>query len=331
LFLLLFAVPLYGEIPVFPQLIQPKTDFWQLKSGGNLQNLFRDDPVYFPLIRRYHGVLSKEKETEVEHYLQENYPRYKLHPEVAWSVVNMSNGEAIAWQPDKCFEGASVVKVYSMASLLGQYNGYPLRAHLREFLPLISVSSNSAWTNVIRAHLPMPSTTEEVVLRSHAMGCYKRIQSFLFRHGYRKTRGGRISIGAGDSVLTARELARYLFDVQQEKISASFLQMKLMATCSTSDHKGNRYIPDTIFGGGKTGTWQNLAHDMRWYEVNGTRYGISVLTQLSQKNSLVVTPCGENSLYNETVAILHGGLLREYILEEPGVSEPSDLLEDWVF
>jgi hypothetical protein len=56
-----------------------------------------------------------------------------------------------------------------------------------------------------------------------------------------------------------------------------------------------------------------------------------VLTQLSQKNSLVVTPCGENSLYNETVAILHGGLLREYILEEPGVSEPSDLLEDWVF
>jgi hypothetical protein len=122
-------------------------------------------------------------------------------------------------------------------------------------VPMIAKSSNDAWSRVIRYCAPDEAS---------GGAAYRAIQAFLHRFGYDRTQGGRSSVGAGPNRLVARDLGKYLYDLHHKNLPGSEAQMKLLTTCATAARKGYRYIPEQVYGGGKTGTWSTVAHDLRY-------------------------------------------------------------------
>lgn len=289
------------RVPLFPARDNPGRDFWRAgsldllaASGGNAA-----------LLKRHHGRVRRADRPAVERYLRAALPKIAHSPEVAWAVVDLDTGDMVGWRIDQIFSGASVVKVFPMAALFDRTRGKPRPDHLREMLPMIARSSNDAWSRVILANAPDGSS---------GPAAYRAIQAFLARHGYPRTQGGRSSVGAGPNRLAVRDLGKYLFDLNHGKLPGSEAQMKLLATCATAARKGYRYIPDSIYGGGKTGTWSTFAHDLRFYETGGRRIAVAALTDLSRDPGFGRPPiAGEGTFRDEAVAVLHGGLFLSFI------------------
>jgi hypothetical protein len=312
--------PIPGIIPLFPSKTNPGKDFWTTRDGLNLYSAAENNANLRNYFRRHQGLSSSRKTDSVINYLTDNYYKIKFHPRVSWAIVDMETGKMVGWQVNRNFEGASVVKVWPMASLFDKMGGFPNASQIATMLQMIAVSSNSAWSQTIYYNADQGGGNK-------AKSGYHRIQQFLKKYGYTKTKGGRISIGAGQSAINTRDLTHYLFDLNHNRLPGSEAQLKLMATCRTANKKGFRYAPSGVFGGGKTGTYSQLAHDLRWYEINGKRYGIAVLTQLSASPGYSGSPSGSNNFRNESVAILHGGLLREYIYTNLGAVFPTTASE----
>lgn len=285
------------RIPVFPARTHPGRDFW--RSGGlDLAAAVAADGT--SLLRRHHGLMRKGDRPAVERYLRQALPKVLHSPDVAWAVVDLDTGDMLGWRIDQVFSGASVVKVFPMATLFDKMKGKPRPDQIRQILPMIAKSSNDAWSRVILACAPDGES---------GPAAYRTIQAFLARSGYTRTQGGRSSVGAGPNRLVARDLGKYLYDLHHKNLPGSEAQMKLLTTCATAARKGYRYIPEHVYGGGKTGTWSTVAHDLRFYEIGGRRVAIAVLTDLSSDPGFGRAPTGGAGTFrDEAVAVLHGGL-----------------------
>ena len=164
---------------------------------------------------------------------------------------------------------------------------------------------------------------------------------FTERMGYRDTRGwqgdlmvqneavplarlkgevkSRTVLGVDESYihgneLTAADTAKYLYDTYTARYPGAEYAWKMMYTCQTGEKKGNKYIPKTIYVGGKTGTFPNGGPAMS--EVNGVKKKVSVRNHAltfhyngTQYGLVVLTDLGKN----EPAAVLAGGLIREFL------------------
>lgn len=115
--------------------------------------------------------------------------------------------------------------------------------------------------------------------------------------------------------LTAAETVRYLSDTYLSLYPGAEYAWKLLYTCQTGDKKGNKYIPNSIYVGGKTGTYPG-GTGAALTEVNGIKKMVAVhnhaLTfhyQGKQYGLVVLTDLG----HPEFAAILTGGLIREFV------------------
>lgn len=84
-----------------------------------------------------------------------------------------------------------------------------------------------------------------------------------------------------------------------------------MYTSRTGGLRGKKYIPKSIYVGGKTGTYAgptenpetgtsynvNMRNHVMVFNINGTQYGLAIFA---------------NNGSDESVALLAGGLIREY-------------------
>lgn len=113
--------------------------------------------------------------------------------------------------------------------------------------------------------------------------------------------------------LTAADTVRYLYDTYWNRYPGAEYAWKLLYTCQTGGNKGNKYMPNNIFVGGKTGTYPGGSAAMT--EVNGSKKPVSVYNHAltfynngTQYGLVVLTDMG-NPEYS---AILAGGLVREF-------------------
>ena len=88
------------------------------------------------------------------------------------------------------------------------------------------------------------------------------IQNFTQRMGYQRTRGYRGYLGTlHGNELTAAELADYPYDLYNDRFPGAEVVWKLMHTYRTGTDRGERYLPTTVFAGGKTGTYDGATID----------------------------------------------------------------------
>ncbi len=136
-----------------------------------------------------------------------------------------------------------------------------------------------------------------------------------FQGWWKKKDGTRVH----GNELNTLALSNFLYDTYQRRYKGAEVLWRVMHATRTGRSKIDKYTPRYIAIGGKTGTYhgpnespetirhktiraQNHAAVLK---INGKYYGLSILT---------------NTGSNEDVAILGGGLMREYLGVDAGVN-----------
>jgi hypothetical protein len=254
-----------GSIPVPPP---DADDFFVLSDGTDLKAIDELD-----LLRRRTGLGGVFSE-------QATYEELKTDPRIHWIVTDLDDGRVIAEAAtaDKNVYGASVSKALVVGALLFQNRGILDDTTWQEVFRLIVKSDNTVWTPL-----------------QELAGGADAVDEFTRAMGYSSTEGSRHG-----NQLNARELAEFLSDIHNQRFPGAEGLLKVMTACRTGASKSQKYLPESIFLGGKTGTWMQWSHDMRFLEIDGKRYGVVVLTEAGS---------------SELVAIMFGGLVREHLLD----------------
>jgi beta-lactamase family protein len=206
------------------------------------------------------------------------YEDLKRDAQVQWAVGDPTTGTILAQSTmsRESIYGASITKPVIVAALLERRGGELSSREWRDVIELLTLSDNTPWNAL------------EV-----AAGGKESLDDFTRRHGY-----GGVLAAQRDNRVNATGLVRFLHDVYQGKFAGAEALFKVMAACATGTTKARKYLPRGVQMAGKTGTTQIYRHDMRFLFIHDGWYTLAVLTRHGD---------------NEDVALLFGGLAREYL------------------
>jgi hypothetical protein len=245
----------------------------------------------------------------------QRYCEIKKNPEkIQWVLNDLETGEIISRSAnaDKLFFGASVSKLFVAAALLKKQKGELDKAQLNQLVRMIVVSDNRAWKELQRQvgkDGSNDSGREGVNQFVQKMG-YADIKGF--QGWMRKKDGTRIH----GNELNTLQLSNFLYDTYHRNYEGAEILWKIMHATRTGKSKIDKYTPSDVYIGGKTGTYHGFNESPETIlqtsikarnhaavlKINDKYYGLSILT---------------NTGSDEDVAILGGGLIREYL----GVAE----------
>jgi hypothetical protein len=215
-----------------------------------------------------------------------NFSRYiqlKSNTHMYWVVSNCNQDSILAksQNSNQLVFGASVPKIVVASSALWKNNDKLKKSEWRDISKLLVVSSND----------PQWSRAQDMA------GGASGVRSFCKQMGYKMSPEKL----PGCNLVSADEMAKFYRDLTQRKFVGSESILKLSGACATSLHRSKVYIPDSIPMGGKTGTWSQYIHDTGWLFYKGEWWSIVVLS--------------DGGFSSEDIAIMWGGLFREYILQ----------------
>jgi beta-lactamase class A len=234
----------------------------------------------------------------------------KNSKQVQWVLNDLETDEVISQSAnaDERFFGASVSKLFVAAALLHKQRGILNSIQLNHMVKMIVVSSNRAWKELQR------QAGDDGTNDSGR----EAVDAFVQHMGYTKTKGfqGWLKKKDGTRIhgneLNALELSQFLYDTYQRNYEGAEVLWKIMHATRTGRRKIDKYTPSYLYIGGKTGTYsgpnespETIKHQTirarnhaAILKINHTYYGLSILT---------------NTGSSEDVAILGGGLIREYL------------------
>ena len=225
---------------------------------------------------------------------KKSYESLKKKSGVYWVVRDMASGDILAKSKDTETNvyGASVPKIIVAASALYKNDG--------------RLKTESLWKALIRLLVDSENNPAWDEMQA-AAGGKDGINAFTKMMGYKKMRAARYDGNAVNAI----EMSQFYFDVLNGKFTGSEVVFKVASACNTANDRSFKYYTKDIYAGGKTGTYESANHDTRFLRVNGKWYSIVVLTTLGN---------------SENVAVMHGGLLREFILGNytPPVDDPDN-------
>ncbi len=234
---------------------------------------------------------------------------------IQWALMDLDRHSVIAksLDSDRKVFGASSSKIYVAGTLMNKQNGTLTPAQTQLMADMLVVSSNVAWVNL-----------QSQIGGGNADKGRAAIQAFTQSMGYKNTRGYQGTLGGvHGNELIATEIVEYLYDLYHGSFVGAETVFKFMHTCRTGSVRGLKYIPSTIFVGAKTGTYDGpttnpetgtgknsdgtaykvqIRNHVMVFNVNGKEYGLAILG---------------NSGSDEAVAVLAGGLFREYTGYKP--------------
>ena len=237
---------------------------------------------------------------------------------IQWAVNNLDTGQVLARSrnAEQLYFGASVSKLFVAAALLDKQEGRLSRKQLRQLTFMIVVSDNVTWLDLQR-QVGGDGTNDT---GRSAVQAFVRRMGYPTIKGFQGWNGRRNGVGGEHgNELNALELAQFLFDTRHRNYRGADVLWKIMQATKTGDRKIDKYTPADIYLGGKTGTYSgpNEAPETVHHPTIKARnhaavlmigeghYGISILS---------------NTGDNEDVAVLGGGLMREYLGVGPGLT-----------
>lgn len=233
--------------------------------------------------------------------------------EIQWVLNDLETGEIISQSKnaqDRYF-GASASKVFVAAAFLHKHNGQLTPDQLSLLVKMIVKSNNAAWLELQR------QTGDDGTDNSGR----RAVDQFTQDMGYRNTQGfqGSLITESGESVhgneLNTKELATFLYDTYHRKFKGAEILWKIMHATKTGNNKVNKYTPSHIFVGGKTGTYHGENVSPETIELNSikARNHVTILRVNDKYYGLSIL---SNTGKDEDVAVLGGGLIREFLLKE---------------
>ena len=281
-----------------------------LRSDGNNLANFRIKGKSFQFAMGK-GLPFGQKEYDLYQKIKKNSQLSQNFP-VQWALRNLSTSQNIAHslQAEMNFYGASVTKIFVAAALLHQQEGRLTTQQMQETLDLIVASDNKAWR----------SLQKQVGHGNHYRG-QQEIWNFTKKIGLQSTipfRGWHDSIHGNE--VNALDLVYFLQATFDDTYPGADTMWTIMHGCRTGNSKANAYLPPDMMIGGKTGTYHGntvhpvtkkpyrakVHHHVITFSYQGETFALSVL---SDRGS------------NQDVALMAGGLFREYIKEQIFLSD----------
>ncbi len=233
---------------------------------------------------------------------------------VQWVVNDLATGRVISRSANagQLYFGASVSKLFVAAALLDKQQGEFTRDQLRQLVKLIVVSDNVAWKDLQRqvgddgSNNAGRAAVQAFVER---MG-YPTIKGF---QGWRKRKDGTREHG---NELNAMELARFLSDTYNRKYPGADVLWEVMRATRTGSGKIGRFTPSNLYLGGKTGTYSgpNESPDtVHLRTIKARNHAVVLKTESGHFGISVLANTGSSG----DVAVLGGGLMREYLGVQP--------------
>lgn len=287
----------------------PATDpeFFRLPNGKDLRTI----SVNGAKLSLSRGTGTSFSATARANYakLKSDSQRDPNHP-VQWVLMDLDSHQIVdsSLAANRKIFGASSSKVFVGGALLDFQNGQLSPAQLQLMSDMLVVSSNTAWTNL-----------QSQIGGGNANRGRERIQLFTQRMGYERTRGFQGYWGSlHGNELTAYESAEFLHDTYKGNYPGSEFLWKLMHTCRTGASRGRKYIPTSIFVGGKTGTYDGPTENPETGSTknpDGSAYRVAVRNHLLVFNikgrQYALTILADTGS-DESAAVLAGGLIREH-------------------
>lgn len=251
---------------------------------------------------------------------KKRYCRLKADPEqVQWVLTDLESGEVLSRSPgaERLFFGASASKIFVAAALLDKQKGELRPEQLRLLVRMIVVSDNGAWLSLQR-QTAAEGTDDAGRAAVHGfvqkMG-YPTIRGF---QGWMRRPGGSRTHG---NELNAVEVARFLQDTYARRYDGADTLWKIMHATKTGGSKIDKYTPSNVYIGGKTGTYSGPNESPETVElptIRARNHAAVVTVGNRHYGVVILTNTGDN----EDVAVLGGGLMREFLGVKPAVSCP---------
>lgn len=229
----------------------------------------------------------------------------QMDPEhkVQWVFMNLDTHQVLdkSLSSNRKLFGASSSKIYVGAALLDKQSGVLSDSQLQLMADMLVVSSNEAWTNL-----------QSQIGGGNADKGREAIQKFTQRMGYLNTRGFQGYLGnVHGNELIPDEAVETLFDIYHNQFPGAEIEWKIMHTCRTGASRGLKYIPTSVYVGGKTGTYDGptenpatgatynvaIRNHLLVFNIDGHQFGLAILS---------------NSGSDESAALIAGGLIREH-------------------
>ena len=247
---------------------------------------------------------------------RKRYCQLKQAENIQWALNDLETGELISRSAnaDEVYFGASVAKLFVAAALLDKQNGHFDRDQLTLLVKMIVVSSNSAWKELQR------QAGEDGTNDSGRAAVDAFVQSLDytntkgFQGWWNRKDGTRIHGNELNSV----ELAKFVHDTYHRRYKGAEVLWEIMQATVTGRRRINKYAPQNIFIGGKTGTYDGLNVSPTTVKLKSIRARNHVVNLKIGDKSYGLAILG-NTGSEEDVAVLGGGLMREYLGVEPNV------------
>ncbi len=243
-------------------------------------------------------------ESQYQEYLEiKRDSKTQIDHRIRWAFMNLETGTMVdqSLSADLKIFGASSSKIFVASTLLDKEEGELSNGQLQMMADMLVVSSNSAWTSL-----------QKDIGNGSADAGRKANYEFTQRMGYPKTRGWQGYWGeVHGNELVATETVNHLYDIYHNQFVGADWLWVIMHTCRTGSTRGRKYFPSNMIVGGKTGTYDGptenpqtgeeytvrMRNHVLVFNVDGVQYGMAIFA---------------NNGSSESVALLAGGLLREY-------------------
>lgn len=313
--LLALALILLAAVPISDVRADHNGDngkgYFVLDNGKDLRTLA--DPQAKSLLVRIRGKGKKFGPKQKAHYCKLKSGKYQIQ----WALNNLDTGKLIARSKnaEQLYFGASASKLFVAAALLDKQKGKFSTKQLGQLVRMIVVSDNPAWL----------SLQKQTGKDGSANSGRAAVQAFVNRMGYKKTKGfqGWLVRKNGTrehgNELNALELADFLYHTYQRKYAGADVVWKIMQATRTGKSKAKKYTPKDVYVGGKTGTYSGpneAKKTVKLATIKARNHAVAVMIGNSHYGVSILSNTGSN----EDVAVLGGGLLREYLGVKPGLS-----------
>lgn len=231
-----------------------------------------------------------------------NYP-------VQWVLMDLDKGTVIDQSLTPTFKifGASVTKIYAAATLLDLRRGRISDGELKTMSDMLVISDNNAWKAIQR-------------LAGNGNDDRGREANWRFtqRMGYELTRGFQGNWnGMHGNELNSEEIAEFLRDTYRGNYPGAEYLWKVLFTVRTGDSRGKKYLPKSLYVGGKTGSYSGKSIDPQTGSstgANGKPFEVEIHNHVivfNVDNRQFALAMLANSGSDESTALLAGGLFRE--------------------
>jgi len=279
-------------------------DFFTLENGLNLRD-FGGTEVRRLLIRQHgEGHVFGNAQKKIYSRLK------KRETQIQWTLSDLQTGTILSQSSNanEVFFGASASKIFVAATLLDKQQGKLRKDQLQLMAKMVVRSDNYAWRELQRqaGKDGTDNGGREAVDNFSRRMRYTNMRCF---QGWLKKKDGTKKHG---NELNCIDVAQFLYDTYHGKYKGAEILWKIMHATRTGKKKINKYTPENIYIAGKTGTYHGVNESPKTLHlktlkarnhvvllnVRGKYYGLSILS---------------NTGKDEDVAILGGGLMREFI------------------